>query len=240
MSKTQSPRNGHPENGLVADLSPSDLAKLFKDARTVELTPGQVVLDADAPIKEVLFPETAVLAYVGCWEDGGCAEMISVGRNGATPIDALIKGETAAHRCEVQVPGLATAVSVEAFQEARDASPAVAEAAEHYARQFVDHVMQVAACNAAHPVEERAARWLLDLHDCIPGDDIRITQERMAEMLGVNRSTVSGIVHDFRDRGLIATSRGLITLLDRGALEAASCPCYRHDSDDDKGGDKTA
>lgn len=232
MSKTHPSRAASPENGLVAALPPADLARLFKDARTVELTPGQVVLDADAPITEVLFPETAVLAYVGCWEDGGCAEMISVGRNGATPIDALIKGETAAHRCEVQVPGVATAVSVETFQEVRDASPAVAEAAEDYARRFVDHVMQVAACNAAHPVEERAARWLLDLHDCVPGDEIRITQERMAEMLGVNRSTVSGIVHDFRDRGLIATTRGVITLMDRGALETASCPCYRRGSED--------
>jgi len=193
MSKTHPSRAASPENGLVAALPPADLARLFKDARTVELTPGQVVLDADAPITEVLFPETAVLAYVGCWEDGGCAEMISVGRNGATPIDALIKGETAAHRCDVE---------------------------------------QVAVCTAAHPVEERAARWLLDLHDCVPGDEIRITQERMAEMLGVNRSTVSGIVHDFRDRGLIATTRGVITLMDRGALETASCPCYRRGSED--------
>lgn len=214
-------------NGLVATLPAADMKKLMQDARTVELAPGQVVLEAEAPIKEVLFPETAVLAYVGCFEDGGCAEMISVGRNGATPIDAMIRGETAAHRCEVQVPGTAKAVPVEAFMELRESSAAVADAADGYARNFVDHVMQVAACNAAHQVEERAARWLLDLHDCVPGDEIRITQERMAEMLGVNRSTVSGIVHDFRDRGLIATTRGVMRILDRKALEGASCDCHR-------------
>lgn len=222
------------DNDIVSTLSPSDMKTLLKDARTVDLTPGQVVLDVDAPVKEVLFPETAVLAYVGCYSDGGCAEMISVGRNGVTPIDAMMKGDTAAHRCEVQVPGTATAVPVEAFQALREKSEAVAEVADDYARDFVDHVMQVAACNAAHQVEERAARWLLDLHDCVPGDDIRITQERMAEMLGVNRSTVSGIVQDFRERGLIATTRGVITLLDRPALEAASCDCHRHDSKSDK------
>lgn len=222
------------DNDLVSALPAADMKKLLKESRTVELEPGQVVLDVDAPITEVLFPETAVLAYVGCWEDGGCAEMVSVGRNGATPIDALIKGDTSAHRCEVQVPGTATAVPVEAFQELREKSTAVAEAADGYARDFVDQVMTVAACNAAHPVEERAARWLLDLHDCVPGDNIRITQERMAEMLGVNRSTVSGIIQDFRERGLIATSRGVITLTDRPALESVSCPCYRGDSKADK------
>ncbi|MBL8558278.1 MAG: Crp/Fnr family transcriptional regulator [Hyphomonadaceae bacterium] len=215
------------DNDLVAGLPAADVRRLMQAARTVELAPGEVVLDADAPIKEVLFPETAVLAYVGCYEDGACAEMISVGRNGATPIDALIRGETAAHRCEVQVPGTAKAVPVEAFEALRAKSDAVAEATSEYARDFVDQVMTVAACNAAHAVEERAARWLLDLHDCVPGDDIRITQERMAEMLGVNRSTVSGIVQDFRERGLIATSRGVITITDRKALEAASCDCHR-------------
>ena len=215
------------DNDIVATLSATDMKALLKDARTVDLTPGQVVLDVDAPIKEVLFPETAVLAYVGCYSDGACAEMISVGRNGVTPIDAIIKGDTAAHRCEVQVPGTATAVPLEAFQALREKSEAVADVADGYARDFVDHVMQVAACNAAHQVEERAARWLLDLHDCVPGDDIRITQERMAEMLGVNRSTVSGIVQDFRERGLIGTSRGVITIADRKALEAASCDCHQ-------------
>jgi CRP-like cAMP-binding protein len=214
-------------NDLMSSLSAQDLATLFKDARTVNLKQGQVVLDVNTPIKDVLFPETAVLAYVGCYEDGGCAEMISVGRNGATPIDAMMRGDTSAHRCEVQVPGAATAVPVEAFQALCEKSEAVADVADDYARDFVDHVMQVAACNAAHQVEERAARWLLDLHDCVPGDDIRITQERMAEMLGVNRSTISGIVQDFRERGMIGTSRGVITIVDRKALEAASCDCHR-------------
>jgi len=215
------------DNDLVAGLPAADVRRLMQAARTVELAPGEVVLDADAPIREVLFPETAVLAYVGCYEDGACAEMISVGRNGATPIDALIRGETAAHRCEVQVPGTAKAVPVEAFEALRAKSDAVAEATSEYARDFVDQVMTVAACNAAHAVEERAARWLLDLHDCVPGDDIRITQERMAEMLGVNRSTVSGIVQEFRERGLISTSRGVITIMDRKSLEGASCDCHR-------------
>jgi len=100
-----------------------------------------------------------------------------------------------------------------------------ANAADSYAREFVDQVMQVAACNAAHQVEERAARWLLDLHDCVPGDDIHITQERMAEMLGVNRSTVSGIVQDFRERELIATRRGVTTVMNRCGLQRASCYC---------------
>lgn len=215
------------DNDLVAGLPAADVRRLMQAARTVELAPGEVVLDADAPIREVLFPETAVLAYVGCYEDGACAEMISVGRNGATPIDALIRGETAAHRCEVQVPGTAKAVPVEAFEALRAKSDAVAEATSEYARDFVDQVMTVAACNAAHAVEERAARWLLDLHDCVPGDDIRITQERMAEMLGVNRSTVSGIVQEFRERELISTSRGVITIMDRKSLEGASCDCHR-------------
>lgn len=222
------------DNDLVATLTKADARELFKDAHTVTLEPGQVVLEEDETITEVLFPETAVLAYVGCYEDGGCAEMISVGRDGATPIDAIMRGETSSHRCEVQVPGTAIAVPIEAFQQLRADSAAVGDLADGYARDFVDHVMQVAACNAAHQVEERAARWLLDLHDCVPGDEIRITQERMAEMLGVNRSTVSGIVHDFRERGLISTTRGLITLIDRPALEAASCDCHRHDSKADK------
>lgn len=216
-----------PDNDLVAGLPAADVRRLMQAARTVELAPGEVVLHADAPIREVLFPETAVLAYVGCYEDGACAEVISVGRNGVTPIDALIRGETAAHRCEVQVPGTAKAVPVEDFEALRAKSDAVAEATSEYARDFVDRVMTVAACNAAHAVEERAARWLLDLHDCVPGDDIRITQERMAEMLGVNRSTVSGIVQDFRERRLIGTGRGVITVTDRKALEAVSCDCHR-------------
>jgi CRP-like cAMP-binding protein len=130
-------------------------------------------------------------------------------------------------QCVVRAPGLALAVEVSAFQTAMQKSPSLRTACEAYARAFLREALQTAACNSVHRVEERCARWLLMSQDRSDGEMLSLTQEHLAEMLGVCRSTVTLAAGALQRAGLIRYRRGAIRVLDRLGLERVSCECYR-------------
>ncbi len=215
-----------PRNRLLAALSPEEAAKLRPHLETVPLPHGKVLFDPDEPFTRVYFPEDGVVSLVAVFEDGTTSEMATVGREGVVGFSALLDKDTAVGRHLVEVPGSALSMPFSRFRGVlRQSEPLRALCAAH-ARAFLAQVLQTVACNGVHTVEERCARWLLMTHDRSGGDTFALTQEFLAQMLGVHRPTVTLVARSLQGAGLIHYSRGAITVVDRRRLEEASCECY--------------
>jgi CRP-like cAMP-binding protein len=217
-----------PRNGLLAALPHEVLSSLRTHLKPVSLPRGRVLCDAEEPLKRVYFVEAGLVSMVSVFEDGTTPEMATVGREGMVDIGVFLGGEHALGRYVVLVPGFALAMEASRFQGALRERPALRAACEAYAQAFLRHLLQNIACNAVHTAEQRCARWLLTCHDQVEhGDGFELTQECLAEMLGVRRSTVTIIAGSLQQAGLIHYRRGAITVLDRPGLEATACECYR-------------
>jgi CRP-like cAMP-binding protein len=167
------------------------------------------------------------VSLVTIFEDGTSAEMVTVNREGLVGIDALLGGKHAFGRYVVAIPGSALTLEISRFQTALRESTRFRAACEAYAQAFLAHLLQNVACNAAHTVEQRCARWLLMCAGQTDDDAFAMTQEYLAEMLGVRRSTVTVIAGTLQQTGLIRYCRGSITVLDPQGLEAVACECHR-------------
>jgi CRP-like cAMP-binding protein len=216
-----------PRNRLLATLPRDDLLTLWPDFQPVPLVRGSVLFGADEPLRRVYFVETGVVSLVAVFEDCTTSEMAIVGREGVVGLGTLLGGDAAFGQCVVRAPGLALAVEASQFQSATQRSPSLRTACEAYARAFLREALQTAACNSVHMVEERCARWLLMSQDRTDGEMLSLTQEHLAEMLGVCRSTVTVAAGALQRAGLIRYHRGTIRVLDRLRLERVSCECYR-------------
>jgi CRP-like cAMP-binding protein len=142
-------------------------------------------------------------------------------------VSLFLEADTTAGRALVQVAGEAARIGANAFREALQGSPGLRRLVSRYTLTLINLLAQNGACNAAHLVEERCARWLLMAHDRVNQDSFPITQEFLAQMLGVRRPTVSLTAGILQRAGFIAYRRGMVTILDREGLEGASCECYR-------------
>jgi CRP-like cAMP-binding protein len=216
-----------PKNHLLAALPDEALWSLRPHLRAVYLPRGRVLCEADERLRRVYFLEAGAVSLVTVFEDGTTAEMATVGREGVVGIGALLGGQHALGRHVVPVPGSALAVEVCRFQSALRENPELRAACETYAQAFLAHLLQNVACNAIHRVDQRCARWLLMCADQVEDDTFELTQEYLAEMLGVRRSTVTVVAGTLQRAGLIHYRRGAITVLDRRGLEATACECYR-------------
>jgi CRP-like cAMP-binding protein len=216
-----------PRNRLLATLPHEDLLTLLPNFEPVPLVRGGMLFGADEPLTRVYFVETGVVSLVAVFEDCTTSEMAMVGREGVVGLGTLLGGDSAFGQCVVRAPGLALAVEVSQFQSATEKTPSLRAACEAYARAFLREALQTAACNSVHMVEERCARLLLMSQDRSDGEMLSLTQEYLAEMLGVCRSTVTVAAGALQRAGLIRYHRGAIRVLDRPGLEQASCECYR-------------
>ena len=216
-----------PRNRLLAALPHEVLSSLRPHLKPVSLPRGRVLCEADEPLRRIYFVEAGAVSLVTVFEDGTTPEMATVGREGMVGIGALLGGEHALARYVVPVAGFALAMETSRFQGALRESPELRAACEAYAQAFVGHLLQNVACNAAHSVEQWCARWLLTCHDQAEHDTVELTQECLAEMLGVPDSTWTAVVGSLQQAGLIDYRRGAINVLDRLGLEAAACECYR-------------
>jgi CRP-like cAMP-binding protein len=216
-----------PRNRLLATLPRDDLLRLWPDCELVPLVRGSVLIGVDEPQTRVYFVETGVVSLVAVFANRTASEMAMVGPEGVVGIGALLGGDTAFGQCVVQAPGVALALEAARFRRALRKSPSLRAACQAYARAFLCEALQTAACNCVHLVEERCARWLLMSHHRSDGATLSLTQEYLAEMLGVCRSTVTVAASALQRAGLIRYRRGTIAVLDRAGLEAAACECYR-------------
>jgi CRP-like cAMP-binding protein len=212
---------------LLAALPREVLANLLPQLKPEVLPRSKVLCDVDEPLRRVYFVEKGLVSMVAVFEDRTTAEMATVGREGLVGVGSILGGERALSRHVVPMPGVALAIEASQFRSALRESPELRAACEAYAQAFLREALQTAACNSVHMVEERCARWLLMSHDRSDGDTLALTQGYLADMLGVCRSTVTLAAGALQRAGMIRYRRGAIRVLDRPALEAVSCECYR-------------
>ena len=183
-------------------------------------------MDADSPLDHVLFPDSGVVSVVAVYADGSIIEMATIGREGCTSVQAIFGAERSSVRLLVQIPGDATRMSREAFTRATGSMPSFRSLMYAYAQAFLEQVLVSVACNGAHSLKQRLARWLLTMRDRGDDDALLITQSLLAEMLGVQRPTVTNAARELERVGLIARGRRQVTILDRPGLVEVSCECY--------------
>lgn len=218
-------------NRLLLALSRDAYAAIAPHLELVELASGQVLQEPLTVVKTVYFPESAVLSVIALMREGA-VEVGTVGSEGFVGLGVLHGVDRSATQCVAQVPGLSRALPAKVLRAAIAEHAPLRAVLLRYAHAYLHQVGQRLACSASHSVLERCARWLLVADDTAgqgTGTAPRgflLTQEYLAYMLGVRREGVSAVAITLRDAGVISFSRGRIAVLDRTALEAASCECY--------------
>lgn len=187
----------------------------------------QVLMDADSPLDQVFFPDSGVVSVVAVYADGSIIEMATIGREGCAGVQAVFGAEISSVRLLVQIPGDAVRISRAAFTRAIGSMPSFHGLMYAYVQAFLEQVMVSVACNGAHSLKQRLARWLLMMRDRTDDDALQITQNLLGEMLGVQRPTITNAARELERAGLIARGRRQVTILDRQGLLAASCECYQ-------------
>ena len=216
-----------PRNRLLLALSSGNLKRLMPELEQIRCQRGQVLMDADSSLDHVFFPDSGVVSVVAVYADGSIIEMATIGREGCTGVTAVFGAKSSSFRLLVQIPGSAVKMSRAAFTRAMDSMPSFRSLMYAYVHAFLEQVLVSAACNGAHSLKERLARWLLMMRDRGDADTLPITQDLLAEMLGVQRPTVTNAARELEDAGLIARGRRQVTILDRQGLTKTSCECYQ-------------
>jgi CRP-like cAMP-binding protein len=214
-------------NRILGALPPKEMDALRPLLETVRLACRQDLYEAGQPIDHVYFPHRGVISMVTVMPDGSAVEIATVGPEGMVGVPVFLGAEQMASKAFAQVPGEAARIEADAFRRAIAHSPALHRILLRYTLALMNQMAQNAACNRTHGVEERCARWLLMTQDRVHGDTFPLTQEFLAQMLGVRRPTVSIAAGMLAKAGLVSYVRGQMVILDREGLEAASCDCYR-------------
>jgi len=214
------------QNRLLAALPPGDFARLSPHLVQVDLERGRTLQEPGDRIDHVYFPLTGVISLMTLMENGAAIESAMIGPEGAVGLPAAIRPRTAVSRAVVQAKGRALRISVAVLHEVWTESPALRSLVDAHGEGVYASTTQSVACNALHSVEERFCRWLLSCHDRVEGDTLALTQEYLADMLGVQRTTVTAVARSLQDKGAIRYRRGQVDIVDRGLLEAAACECY--------------
>ena len=188
---------------------------------------AQVLMNADSALDHVFFPDSGVVSVVAVYADGSIIEMATVGREGFTDVQAIFGAKRSSVQLLVQIPGSAARMSRAAFARAMQSMPSFRSVMDAYVQAFLEQVMVSVACNGAHNLKQRLARWLLMMRDRSDGDALPITQSLLAEMLGVQRPTITNALQELESAGLIEHGRRQITIVDRKGLTEASCECYQ-------------
>jgi CRP-like cAMP-binding protein len=214
------------DNQLLAALPRDVRAQLEPDLTRVELAQGRTLQEAGLPLKFVYFPSTAVVSLVSDMQDGGSAEVAVVGQEGVVGVCACMGGGNALSGGVVQTAGFAwrMGANVLARHAARQA-PVMAPLMRYTQALFVQ-LAQNSACNRHHSLLQQLCRWLLQHQDRQQGHDLLVTQERIAQLLGARRETITACAQTLQKSGLIRYARGHLAVLDRQGLEDHSCECY--------------
>lgn len=220
------PPSNWPRNRLLLALAPRNLKQLMPDLEPIQCRSEQVLMDTDSSLDHVYFPDSGVVSVVAVYPDGSIIEMATIGREGGTGFQAVFGAKNSSARLLVQLPGTAARMKRAAFLRAMEAMPSFRSLMHAHVHAFLEQVMVSAACNGAHGLKQRLARWLLMMRDRHDDNVLPITQDLLAEMLGVHRPTITNAIRAFERAGLIDYRRGRVEILDRDGLVEASCECY--------------
>lgn len=216
----------HRANRLLAALGPEDYAYLEQHLETVEMPQGKVLYEPGEAVHHVYFPHDACVSLVNVLEDGTSIEVAMFGREAAFGFVSELATGISFGRYIVQIGGGSSRISLGRLHEAINSRPRIRYLMRAFAEVLMIQTFQMVTCNAVHGVEARCCRWILSTHDRLDRDTLPLTHEFLAEMLGVQRSTVSLVTRSLQAAGLITQGRGVITIMDRNGLENAACECY--------------
>lgn len=222
MQTTHTPQQNH----LLAALPPDDFERLAAHLELVELRLGQVIYESDGHLTHVYFPTNSIVSLLYVMQSGASAEIAIVGNEGILGIALFMGGETTPNRAVVQSEGLAYRLPSTILKQEFNRGGALMHLLLRYTQALITQMSQTAVCNRHHSVDQQLCRWLLLSLDRLPSSEFTMTQELIANMLGVRREGVTEAAGQLRSAGIIEYSRGHIKVLDREKLEQRVCECY--------------
>jgi CRP-like cAMP-binding protein len=227
MSSLKVPPGSTFGNRLLTALPRQEYARLSPHLELVRLVPGKILYDAADTVRHAYFPKAGMICLLSMTESGRTIEVAMIGNEGMAGIPIILRSAAAPYQVMVQLAGNAMRIRADALREEFNRGGHLQDLLLRYTHSVLVQIAQSAACNGFHTVEERLCRWLLVCRDRVQSDTIYLTQEFLSHMLGVPRTTVTMVASAVQKKGVIEYSRGKITIVDRRALEAASCECYR-------------
>ena len=227
-SATNRPPTAHPQNLLLAALPGADYERLAPAIEVVPLTLKEILHKPGEPLQHVYFPGGGgFCSMLTVLKDGAMVEVATIGREGMVGVSVVLNGGRVPSCAMVQAEtDTCYRMTADALRRETNRHGALYHLLTHYSQALMGFVMQSTACNAVHTVEQRLARWLLLAHDRVGRDEFPLTQEFVAMMLGAARPTVTVVAGTLQKAGLITYRHGKVTIVDRQALEQASCECY--------------
>jgi CRP-like cAMP-binding protein len=222
MSSDPNPSQNH----LLAALPPEDFGRLIGHLELVALPLGQMLYEPGGQLQHAYFPTTAIVSLHYVMESGASAESAGVGNEGVVGVSLFMGGNTTPSSAVVQTAGHAYRLKSNLLKQEFDRADFMQGLLLRYAQALMTQMSQTAACTRHHSVEQQLCRWLLLTLDRLPNNELVMTQELVASMLGVRREGITEAAGRLRDDGLIQYRRGHIAVLDRFGLETAACECY--------------
>jgi len=214
----------HSRNFLLNRLTADVLSQIASDLSLVQLTQGQVLAESHARVEKVYFPHSGIISCVVETIGGGAIETGMIGNDGAFGAMQALDDKVSLNHVAVQVGGGASVIASDRLRELIDTLPLLRGLLVKYEQFFLAQVQQTAACNALHTIQARTCKWLLRMHDLV-GDDIPLTQEFLAQMMGVRRTSVTGVASELAKAGMIAYSRGRVRIVDVDLIRQWACEC---------------
>jgi len=214
---------------LLANLEEEERRQLIQHLEKVFVLPREIIYWPSRPIDHVYFPLSAVFSLVGTTKEGDTVEIGQVGDEGIVGVSATLSLQGNAHstaKTAVQVPGTALRMKAKIFDDGMDQYGSLNRCVRRYLGVLIDQLILAVTCNRHHSLEQRCARWVLTAQDRSQSDEVPITQEHLADMLGVRRQSAEQTIATLRDKDMISTSRGVLTIEQRKALEEITCECY--------------
>ena len=213
-------------NHLLDRIPADEREKLDMRLEPITLDAGQVLYEPGDPLTHVYFPTSGMISLVAVMKDGRTTEAASIGREGAAGMSASGYVDRAFTRFSVQIPGAGYRATAADFEQMIDDSVTLCSSVVRWREVLLRMTLQSVACNSLHDTRRRYARWILTTHDRTEADRLPLTQELLAEMLGVKRNAINIIARDLQQLGMIEYKRGRVTIIDRDGLGRVSCECY--------------
>lgn len=220
-------KDGVVKNAILATLEPASFDQLRPFLKVVDLKRNAVIHEANRTVDAVYFIESGVISRLARTQEDGSVEVAMVGRYGLVGVSVLLGTMTALHRTVVQIPGQALRIHASDLLGVMQKDPAVRDHLLRYVHLLINLKGQVSLCNAKHDIDQRLARWLLLAHDRVDGDELPVTHDLLATMLGVRRPGVSASLGGLEASGILAKSRGVVKVVDVEALKVRACECYK-------------
>jgi CRP-like cAMP-binding protein len=226
MAQTAPVKTSPASNRLLAQLPPDDLARLRPHLELVPFPLGMPVYESGGPQPYVYFPTDSIVSLLYVTGDGHSAEIAIVGKDGVVGVALFMGGETTPSRAVVQSAGHSYRLEASLLRVEFDRANELQHLLLRYTQALITQMAQTAVCNRHHSVDQQLCRWLLLSLDRLPSNELQMTQELIASMLGVRREGVTEAAGALQAAGIIQYGRGKITVLDRAKMEARVCECY--------------